>query len=802
MASETMTEPIKAIRKLRGRSLDELRERGRQAVAAYRDRLSLRQELPDDQKFFKQMDRSLLKGAAADRTSVRSAFYENAEQCFFRSFERRTSERLVSAIGEDDAAFLLSKANNILDGRYDLLGYRNLLIGEVPDWHREPISGKRSPEVYWKEIDELGTSETGDKKIVWELNRHQHFFALGSAYLITGRERYARAFAEQIESWIADNPYGIGVNWMSSLEVAFRAMSWLWALNFFRDSAHLTDDLFTKILKSLLDHGSHIEKYLSKYYSPNTHLTGEALGLYYLGTQLSFFKRAPRWRKTGQSILLTEANRQLLPDGVYFEQSTWYANYTISFYQHFLVLRERFGDAAFDKRNVVLDERLNASLTFLMSVIRPDGSLPLIGDDDGGRLLPVSAGRPDDVRGTLAVGASMSYRTDLKFAAGGRRAEAFWLLGAEGLADLDRLALVEPLSGSKRFEHGGYAIMRNGWTPTDDQIIVDAGPHGALGGAHAHADTLSIDMSIGGRRLFVDPGTYGYHESKEWRDLFRSTSGHNTLIVDDRSSSVPSGKFRWASQTDGRIDRWITTERFDHFAGSHDGFGEDGKAGTHRRSILYLKGEYTVIHDVAQVAGPHRHSLNFHYATGRRPKIDVEGKCAIDDDHILYVIGDGGCLVRNESWVSEAYGNKINAPLVRYHTVGRGPQEFFTFILPRTKSQPVPLVSEVELAGGRAFVIRYSSFVDLLVVGDGSRKLRTEAFITNMELTWARLSDGATMPEELIAIGGNRISLAGMPVINSEKRVEWLTARRFGSDLHVLADGDAFSIRISTDSTK
>lgn len=83
MASETMTEPIKAIRKLRGRSLDELRERGRQAVAAYRDRLSLRQELPDDQKFFKQMDRSLLKGAAADRTSVRSAFYENAEQCFF-----------------------------------------------------------------------------------------------------------------------------------------------------------------------------------------------------------------------------------------------------------------------------------------------------------------------------------------------------------------------------------------------------------------------------------------------------------------------------------------------------------------------------------------------------------------------------------------------------------------------------------------------------------------------------------------------------------------------------------------------
>ena len=160
---------------------------------------------------------------------------------------------------------------------------------------------------------------------------------------MTGDERFAKTFVAHLSSWIEQNPPGLGVNWSSSLEVSYRAMSWIWAFHFFRDSEHFTPELFKAALKHLYLHGRHIELYLSKYYSPNTHLTGEALGLYYLGTQLPFLIRAEQWREMGEAILSDQIGKQIYPDGVYFEQSTWYQRYTLDIYLHFVLLRSQFG---------------------------------------------------------------------------------------------------------------------------------------------------------------------------------------------------------------------------------------------------------------------------------------------------------------------------------------------------------------------------------------------------------------------------------------------------------------------------
>ena len=88
------------------------------------------------------------------------------------------------------------------------------------------------------------------------------------------------------------NPPKLGINWASSLEVSLRAISWLWALHFFRESPRLTAAIFARALKFLYLHARHLETYLSTYFSPNTHLTGEALGLFYLGLMLPEFRRA------------------------------------------------------------------------------------------------------------------------------------------------------------------------------------------------------------------------------------------------------------------------------------------------------------------------------------------------------------------------------------------------------------------------------------------------------------------------------------------------------------------------------
>lgn len=64
-------------------------------------------------------------------------------------------------------------------------------------------------------------------------------------------------------------------------------------------------------------------------------------------------------------------------------------------------------------------------------------------------------------------------------------------------------------------------------------LSIFAGPVGQNGnGGHSHNDKLSVELNIDGEDLLVDPGTYLYTPSPELRNLFRSTSAHNTLLVD------------------------------------------------------------------------------------------------------------------------------------------------------------------------------------------------------------------------------------------------------------------------------
>ncbi|HEX9960365.1 MAG TPA: heparinase II/III family protein, partial [Pyrinomonadaceae bacterium] len=335
-----MANPLDKIRKLKGRSLREIRERGGQVLSAYTEQIGLSGKLPTDEEFHHLIDQSFFSETTPTDRMLFEAFFKHGNQAFFQSFaQKEKTLEAFQAFGAENSRTIIEKAERLIEGRFDLLGFENLDFHSPVDWHFEPIARKHLPLKHWKQFDELDASETGDKKIVWELNRQQHFFTLGAAFWLTGDENYAEAFTRHLDGWMEQNPPGTGVNWVSSLEVSFRAISWLWAFHFFKDARSFSPALFRKTLKFLYLHARHIEKYLSTYYSPNTHLTGEALGLYYLGTQLPFFRHAARWRETGAEILLAELDRQILADGVYFEQSTWYARYTADFYTHFLILK-------------------------------------------------------------------------------------------------------------------------------------------------------------------------------------------------------------------------------------------------------------------------------------------------------------------------------------------------------------------------------------------------------------------------------------------------------------------------------
>ncbi len=586
---------------------------------------------------------------------------------------------------------VVAGADAICRGHFDLLGYRGLSFGDPVDWHLDPISGRRAPLVHWSRLDPLDPVTVGDNKLVWELNRHQWLVRLGQAYQLTGDGRYAEAFVRYVREWLRANPPGLGINWTSSLELALRIISWCWALFLFRSSPALSGDLFAEMLGAMCAHAAHVERNLSYYFSPNTHLTGEALGLFYGGVVFPELLMAGRWRALGARILVEQSERQILQDGVYFEQSSGYQRYTVEIYLHFLILAGRIGFAVAPQ----VAERVQRMLDFLISIRRPDGSIPHVGDADGGWVLPLADRCPDDFRGLFSIAAAVFRRSDYAWAATAPAPEALWLLGTAGLDAVGALQPEPPsTSPSRLFADGGYAVMRGGWAPDAHHLILDAGPLGCgTSDGHGHADLLSIQVAVFGAPYLVDAGTYCYTSDREWRDFFRSTAAHSTVVVDGVGQATPAGAFRWDSRPRARVRCWRSTAAFDLVDAEHDAYRRLPDPVLHRRRVLFVKPRYWVVVDDLQGAAEHHVELRFQFGPmpvtvdsalwaraegpgGRsllvRPFASVPLKPEVVEGEIAPIRG----------WVSSNYGRRAPAPVLIYSTVTRLPLRIVTFLFP------------------------------------------------------------------------------------------------------------------------
>ena len=761
---------------MRGRSFEELRVRGLQLLNARAERygVSSLNRVPTDSQFW-----SLLSSAPAVASTSRDRLLEDfrsrSSPAFFPAFvnQEKSKRTLRQRFGSKNEAILLQRARRILAGRFDLLGLKDLNFGQPIDWHLEPIAGTSAPLVHWSQIDYLNSNLTGDKKITWELNRHQYFATLGRAYWYTGDEEFAKTFADHIQSWMQCNPPKLGINWASSLEVGFRSIAWLWALHFFRYSVNLTPPLFQQVLKLLYIHARHLEKYLSTYFSPNTHLTGEALALFYLGLLLPQFRDSSRWRATGEEVLLRELARHVRPDGVYFEQSSYYHRYTTDFYLHYILLLQA-NDLDVPDR---LRQKLAALLDHLMYITRPDGTSPLFGDDDGGALMMLDESAPDDFRATLATGAALLQRGDYKLVARDTTEETFWLMGVEGLKQLDSLEKTLPNGTSRAFEEGGYYVMREGWSEQDNYMLIDCGPLGGLKYGHAHADTLSFELAAGGRTALVDPGTFTYTGSKVERDYFRSSAAHNTLTIDGESSSTSDGPFSWKQVADARTLKWISEPRFDFFMGQHDGYLRLRSPALHRRSVLFLKNAYWVVVDEVDTEGLHDYDLHFHFADSARPTIHgnyLIQRSGNQSGLEIFVGTEIGSWSVENGWVSRCYRSRSTAVVSKFTYQGKGMQKVATFMVPLGPSPDSLNITRLETAQGYAFELIGETTRDLVLLGNLSVSNKNE-ISSDFDLTWLRF-DHENQLQEVVLINGEKLTVDGKHPVELTGRVPYLAA--------------------------
>src|ERR1017187_10139557 len=211
-------------------------------------------------------------------------------------------------------------------------------------------------------------------------------------------------------------------------------------------------------------------------------------------------------------------------------------------------------------------------LQFLMHLTRPDGTLPLLGDDDGGRALALDKRDYRSFQDGLCLGAILYRRGDFKHQAGAFCEEALWMLGQDGWEAYRQLESQEPAETQAHYPSAGYVAQRSGWEPLDSHPVFDCGGLGILTGAHAHGEALSAPLFSRGRELLVDPGTVVYNCAPEWRDYFRSTRAHNTVAIDGRDQAEQGGTFHWKTELRSCAAREIALPGFDYLEGEHDGY--------------------------------------------------------------------------------------------------------------------------------------------------------------------------------------------------------------------------------------
>jgi hypothetical protein len=420
------------------------------------------------------------------------------------------------------------------------------------------------------------------------------------------------------------------------------------------------------------------------------------------------FEEAQRWQDLGRRILIEQLPVQVKPDGVYFEHATYYHRYTTDFYIHFMLLSRA--------NNLPLPRDVQDSLVLLldhlMYITRPDGTTPFFGDDDGGRLAKLEVRAANDFRGTLGVASVLFSRGDYKFVADDAAEELLWLLGVEGLRQFDSTMPHEPKELSRAFRHGGYFVMRDGWKRDSNYLLFDCGPHGVLNCGHAHADALSFALAAKGQTILIDPGTCTYTGWKELRNWFRSSQAHNTVSVDNESSSVPNGAFTWKTIANCSAVSWISRKRFDFVSGEHDGFLRLDDPVTTNRSILFLKQEYWIVRDCLTSSGGHRADVRFHLAPTASPV--VEGNVVHDPNtgFSIHSFGDGQ-WIKEDSWFSQSYGQKQKADAYVFRVNFTGEAEIISFLVPSSGDWQITPIKARE---GAAFVIDGANGQDLVII--------------------------------------------------------------------------------------
>lgn len=421
-----------------------------------------------------------------------------------------------------------------------------------------------------------------------------------------------------INKWIEENPPCLGNGW-EPYPLSLRLVNWV---KWFSKKQTVEQ----KYLNSIAQQTSALSQQL-EYHILGNHLFANAKALTFVGVFLKG-KEANNFLNLGLKLLDREIKEQFLADGAHFELSPMY---------HEILLWDLLEliDLAKTSQNTKLLERLNSwvlvaenALYWLKTMIHPDGEISFFNDAAIG-----IAARPGEI---------FSYAKKL---------------GIDCKETLGFLT-TNHISGYSRVQNDNYTFLFD---------HANVGPDYLPG--HAHADSLSFELSVGLQRVFVNSGTSLYGVSKE-RLRQRETAAHNTVVVNGLSSSEVWSGFRVARRAYTKLLKAEESSNNVILSASHDGYERLKPKVTHTRTINALTDSCTITDDLS-IKTEAEFNLHVHPDVEVKQLDETRFELKIANKTKLILTSSQPCFIRESTWHPEFGKTILNKKFVIPFTGGK-----------------------------------------------------------------------------------------------------------------------------------
>ncbi|MDA9291255.1 heparinase II/III-family protein [bacterium] len=426
-------------------------------------------------------------------------------------------------LGEKDKQEIFFEAELAKQKKFQING-KNLNLNSVKigsRWDLDPESYVRwSNSSIFMPLDH----SPGDVRYVWELGRLHHLATFGQAWHLSKDYTWCQTGLDHLKELFTDQDYLCGIHWRDGLQLAVRIFS---ILAFAELCADAPRKFHFEIKRWIKLHAYALQKQISPECElTNNHSIGETCALIVSGLYLDNHFLI----KSGSKRLKKELVRQIYSDGVPYEGSLPYARFILDF---LLLTISAWSSVSKNVPDWLIDKAADV-LRVIHGLSDENGMLPPVGDGDDARVIKFDKTSYLDCSDTINFGINLLVLPlNYKGTPGGL---GKWMLSNSDFVSPQKDPALRYSEFSNILHLAGSRFDL--WIENSPTGFGENGP-----GGHGHNDVSSVIVHSYGKAVLHDPGWYTYYKDKEKRDFFRSTSQHNTIMIDGEEQARLGGMF-------------------------------------------------------------------------------------------------------------------------------------------------------------------------------------------------------------------------------------------------------------------